>query len=210
MVMPAHQVHDQGEECERRRQKRVRVKELDGKVEPCVLPLGVQVLIDLVVGDRHHDDEDPQQDDADQELVDDPHRHHRRLQILGTLSSALNALCQSVLGDLVELVHLQEHAGGVVHRLHPALADALHVDVLRGAGQVSEAVGAVGKIGDSVIVGVATERLEQNPEEVGEHSPGAGARVELEVLEVVEHERDAAGERQHDHEEGDEEHLQRK
>ena len=36
MVMPAHQVHDQGEECERRRQKRVRVKELDGKIEPCV------------------------------------------------------------------------------------------------------------------------------------------------------------------------------
>ena len=35
-MMPTHQVHDQGEECERRRQKRVRVKELDGKVEPCV------------------------------------------------------------------------------------------------------------------------------------------------------------------------------
>ena len=48
--------------------------------------------------------------------------------------------------------------------------------------------------------------MEQDPEEVGEHSSGAGARVQLEVLEVVEHERDAAGERQHDHEEGDEEH----
>ena len=36
MVMPTHQVHDQGEECERRRQKRVRIKELDSKVEPCV------------------------------------------------------------------------------------------------------------------------------------------------------------------------------
>ena len=36
MMMPSHQVHDQGEECERRRQKRVRVKELDGKVEPGV------------------------------------------------------------------------------------------------------------------------------------------------------------------------------
>ena len=34
--MTSHQVHDQGEECERRRQKWVRVKELDGKVEPCV------------------------------------------------------------------------------------------------------------------------------------------------------------------------------
>ena len=36
MVMPTYQVHDQGEECERRRQKGVRVKELDSKVEPGV------------------------------------------------------------------------------------------------------------------------------------------------------------------------------
>ena len=34
--MPTHQVHDQGEECKRRGQKWVRVKELEGKVEPCV------------------------------------------------------------------------------------------------------------------------------------------------------------------------------
>ena len=36
MMMTSHQVHDQGEECERWRQERVRVKELDGKVEPGV------------------------------------------------------------------------------------------------------------------------------------------------------------------------------
>ena len=85
MVMPSHQVHDQGEECERRRQKRVRVKELDGKVKPCVpqkklsdskkeqvksevsldamffnfnflLPLSVKGVVHFSVCDRQHHD----------------------------------------------------------------------------------------------------------------------------------------------------------
>ena len=41
-----------------------------------VLPLGVHVVIDLLVGDGQHHDQYPQQDHADHELVEDPHGHH--------------------------------------------------------------------------------------------------------------------------------------
>ena len=37
------------------------------------LPLLVEVVVDPAVCDGHHDDEDPEEDDADQELVDSPH-----------------------------------------------------------------------------------------------------------------------------------------
>ena len=47
-----------------------------------LLPLSVKVVVDLLVGDGHHDDEDPQQHHAHQELVDHPHGHHRRLEVL--------------------------------------------------------------------------------------------------------------------------------
>ena len=42
-----------------------------------LLPLGVHVVVDLLVGDGQHHDEDPQQHHADHELVEDPHWHHR-------------------------------------------------------------------------------------------------------------------------------------
>ena len=45
------------------RQERVRVKELDGQVEPPVLPLRFQVVVDLPVRDCQHHDEDPEEDD---------------------------------------------------------------------------------------------------------------------------------------------------
>ena len=47
-----------------------------------LLPLSVEVIINFLVGDGHHDDEDPEEDHADQELVDHPHGHHGRLKIL--------------------------------------------------------------------------------------------------------------------------------
>ena len=47
-----------------------------------LLPLSVQVIVNLFVGDGHHDDEDPEQHHADQELVHHPHGHHCRLQVL--------------------------------------------------------------------------------------------------------------------------------
>ena len=105
-----------------------------------------------------------------------------------------------------DIVHLQEHAGRVIHGLHPTLADALHIDVVPRLCELRQAFRAVRKIGDGVIVWVASKRLEQNPEEVGEDPACAGTRVELYILEVVEHERDAAGEGKHDNEEGDQEH----
>ena len=45
------------------------------------LPLLVEVVIDPPVGDGHHDDEDPEQHHADQELVGGPHWNGRRLQV---------------------------------------------------------------------------------------------------------------------------------
>lgn len=44
-----------------------------------LLPLGVEIVIYFPVGDGHHDDEDAEEDHGDEELVDNPHRHHRRL-----------------------------------------------------------------------------------------------------------------------------------
>ena len=46
---------------------------------PNLLPLRVEVVVNLLVGDGHHDDQDPQEHDTDQELVDHPHGHHRVL-----------------------------------------------------------------------------------------------------------------------------------
>ena len=86
------------------RKKGIRVKELDGQVEPPVLPLGLQVVVDLPVGDRQHHDEDPEEHDADKELVDDPHRHHCRRDRLLPKSSHLDAGVHVVLRDL-GLVH---------------------------------------------------------------------------------------------------------
>ena len=47
------EVHEEGEVGEGGRQQRVRVEELDGQVEPPVLPLCVQVVVDLLVCDRY-------------------------------------------------------------------------------------------------------------------------------------------------------------
>ena len=41
-----------------------------------VLPLCVHVVIDLLVSDGEHHDEDPQEHHADHELVEDPHGDH--------------------------------------------------------------------------------------------------------------------------------------
>ena len=46
------EVHEKGEVGEGGRQQRVRVEELDGQVESPVLPLRVQVVVDLLVCDR--------------------------------------------------------------------------------------------------------------------------------------------------------------
>jgi hypothetical protein len=46
-----------------------------------ILPLVFQIVVDFPVGDGHHDDEDPEEDDADQELVNGPHRDGRGLQV---------------------------------------------------------------------------------------------------------------------------------
>ena len=46
------EVHEEGEVGEGGRQQRVRVEELDGQVESPVLPLCVQVVVDLLVCDR--------------------------------------------------------------------------------------------------------------------------------------------------------------
>ena len=38
-----------------------------------LLPLGIQIVVDLLVSYRHHHDKNPEEDHADQKLVDDPH-----------------------------------------------------------------------------------------------------------------------------------------
>ena len=79
----------------------------------------------------------------------------------------------------------------------------MDVDLGLVGQQLGDAGGVVGQVGHLVIVGVATERLEQDPEEVGEDAVGAGA---LCVPNVVVHVGHTAGEGKHDDEEGDEEH----
>ena len=49
------EVHEEGEVGEGGRQQRVGVEELDGQVESPVLPLRVQVVVDLLVRDRYSD-----------------------------------------------------------------------------------------------------------------------------------------------------------
>ena len=74
--------------------------------ELLLLPLGVEVVVDLLVGDGHHDDEDPEQHHAHQELVDHPHGHHGRLQVLRALPPRDDTLQQVVTGHLRGRVHL--------------------------------------------------------------------------------------------------------
>ena len=186
----------------------VRVKELDGQVEAPVLPLRFQVVVDLPVRDGQHDDQDPEQHDADEELVDDPHRHHRRRDRLLSKSPHLNARVHVVLGYLRLALRYQVgnpavYASGVVHGLDHAGGDGVDVDLRLVHEQPGKTVGVVGKVGDLVIVGVASERLEQHPEEVGEDAVGARA---LCVPDVVVHVGDPAGEGEHYDKESNEEH----
>ena len=74
---------------------------------PNLLPLCVEVVVDFLVCDGHHDDEDPQEDDTDQELVHDPHGDHRVLEVLWPLSSGDDALQEVVPWHLGCRVHLQ-------------------------------------------------------------------------------------------------------
>ena len=93
---PADEVEEHGQVGEGRRQQGLGVEELDGQVEPGVprqrggsartvqgiftsshsLPLCVHVVVDFLVCDGQHHYEYPQQDHADHELVENPHRHH--------------------------------------------------------------------------------------------------------------------------------------
>ena len=54
--------------------------------EKNLLPLSIQVVIDFLVSDGHHDNEDPEKNHADEELVNYPHGNHGRLQVFGPLS----------------------------------------------------------------------------------------------------------------------------
>ena len=93
---PADEVEEHGQVGEGRRQQGLGVEELDGQVEPGVprqrggsartvqgiftsshsLPLCIHVVVDFLVCDGQHHYEYPQQDHADHELVENPHRHH--------------------------------------------------------------------------------------------------------------------------------------
>ncbi len=46
-----------------------------------LLPLVFQIIVDLSVGDGHHDDQDSKENDADQELVEGPHGNGGRFQV---------------------------------------------------------------------------------------------------------------------------------
>ena len=51
------------------------------------------------------------------------------------------------------------NTGGVVHRLHAALVDALDVDLLIVRGEACQTVCIVGEIGYLVIAGITTKWL---------------------------------------------------
>ena len=67
---------------------------LNNEVQSGVLPHVVEVGQDLVVGDGEHDDEDPQEDHGDKELVHDPHGHHGGLEEVSALSPRLDTVRQ--------------------------------------------------------------------------------------------------------------------
>ena len=87
------QVHYESEEGEGGWQQRIWVKKLYCQIESGIsetkkierfvilglfyslflLPLGIQIVINLLVSYRHHHNQNPEKNNADQELVDDPH-----------------------------------------------------------------------------------------------------------------------------------------
>ena len=50
-------------------------------METDLLPLFIEVVIDPAIRNSHHDNKDPEKDNADQELIDGPHGHCGRFQI---------------------------------------------------------------------------------------------------------------------------------
>ena len=55
--------------------------------------------------------------------------------------------------------HLVVHAGGVVHRLHPAPGDGADVNLLLALGQSGQAPAVIRKVGNFVVVRVAAKGL---------------------------------------------------
>ena len=152
------QVHDQGQEGEGGRKQGVSIEELDDEVYPSILPLCVEVCQDLVVGDGEHDDEYPEEHHAHQELVHHPHGHHGSLEKLRAWSVSYDAGVKILLRHGA-VGHLEEHAGHVVHGLHPALGDGLDVYLIVCRSEACQAVCVVGEVSYSVIVGITTEWL---------------------------------------------------
>ena len=76
-----------------------------------ILPLCVHVVVDLLVCDGQHHDEDPEQDHTDHELVEDPHGDHRRVDRVSSRSPLHDAAGHVVTG----------HAGQVLghHNVDP-------------------------------------------------------------------------------------------
>ena len=46
-----------------------------------LLPLLVEVIVDPPISDCHHDNQNPEKNNADQKLIDGPHGHCCRFQI---------------------------------------------------------------------------------------------------------------------------------
>lgn len=57
-----------------------------------LLPLGVKIIIYFSISDGHHDNQDPEKNHADQELVHHPHRNDCSLQVFGSLTPRNDAL----------------------------------------------------------------------------------------------------------------------
>ena len=102
-----YEVHDEREECERRGEKGIRIEKLYSQVQTGIpvwfsffvsnlLPLGVKIIIYFSISDGHHDNQDPEKDHADQELVHHPHRNNCSLQVFGSLTPRNNVLRQVV------------------------------------------------------------------------------------------------------------------
>ena len=64
-----------------------------------VLPLGVHVVVDFLIGDGEHHDEDPEEDHADHKLVEDPHGDHRLVDHVGPGLPDQGAGCHVVPGQ---------------------------------------------------------------------------------------------------------------
>ena len=124
-----------------------------------LLPLCVKIVVNFSISDGHHDNEDPEEHHADQELVHHPHWHNSGLQVFWAFFPNCDAAGQSVPIHFLGTIHLDGHASSVVHGFQSAPGYVFDVDFVHPISKAGQAGGVIRQVRNLVIVWVAAERL---------------------------------------------------